>query len=604
MKNRLEESTNVSFLREEYPRPQFQRDRWMHINGTWDFVFDDENRGLQEKWYERFPEALTIQVPFAYQTRLSGIHDPSFHDVLWYRKKLEIPVLWSGKEIILHFGAVDYRCSVYINGNLVTHHEGGNSSFEILITHELKPCGNELVVRVEDPSTDETIPRGKQYWQEQQKFIYYTRTSGIWQSVWLEPVDYIRLDHVRYQPDIDNGDIAIEYELVVPQGTICEDLAVRTEIRFGEQTLLSDQAGVNGNYLKRTYNLLNRFFDRSNVHGTGWLWTPETPNLFFVTFTLLKAGQVIDRVESYFGMRKISVDNDRIMLNNRPYYMKLVLDQGYFPDGLLTAPTDEDLKKDIELAKQMGFNGARKHQKVEDPRYLYWADQLGFLVWGEMANCAEYSEEAVGRITREWIEVVKRDYNHPSIVVWVPINESWGVSRVGLDGRQQAHITSLYYLTKALDATRLVLSNDGWEHTISDVLTIHNYRSAEEVGLTYRTADSAVNTFPCHRMLYAEGYAYRGEPIILSEYGGIAYKVSVEDGWGYSSVTSVEDYVKAYESFGRALQSSSVLQGFCYTQLTDVEQEINGLLAYDRTPKCSLDSIKRINDQIGGKSLL
>jgi beta-galactosidase/beta-glucuronidase len=594
----------MSYTREEYPRPQFQRKEWMHLNGEWDFAFDDHNLGWKERWQEQFPGQLKIQVPFAYQTKSSGIHDPSFHDCIWYRRTFTLPEGWRGREIMLHFGAVDYRSWVYVNGKLVTHHEGGNSSFQVNITNELHDTPstlNEIVVRVEDPSEDQTIPRGKQYWQEQSKFIYYTRTSGIWQTVWLEPLQAARLDRVRYQPDIDTGDIAIEYEFVLPADAAAGNLTLRTDISFGGQQLTSDTMSVDDAYAKRTYNVLNRQFDRSNVHGDGWLWTPEHPNLFDVTFTLLRGGETIDQASSYFGMRKIHTEQGRILLNNRPYYMKLVLDQGYFPEGLLTAPTDDALKQDIILAKRMGFNGARKHQKVEDPRYLYWADRLGFLVWGEMANCVEYSEEAVNRITKEWIEVVNRDYNHPSIVAWVPMNESWGVSRVAVDVRQQAHVTSLYYLTKALDSTRLVLSNDGWEHTISDVLTIHNYLAAEEVKQTYRDVDTAVNTFPCKRVLYAQGYAYRGEPLILSEFGGIAYQVNGEQGWGYSSVTNGEDFVQAYAAYSAALAASTALQGFCYTQLTDVEQEINGLYTYDRLPKCDVEQIRRLNDAIGRK---
>jgi beta-galactosidase/beta-glucuronidase len=336
--------------------------------------------------------------------------------------------------------------------------------------------------------------------------------------------------------------------------------------------------------------------DRSNIHGPGWYWSPEHPNLFDVELKLLERETVTDRVETYFGMRKVSTEGGKFRLNNRTYYQKLVLDQGYFPDGLLTAPSDEELKKDIILAKEMGFNGARKHQKVEDPRYLYWADHLGFLVWGEMANCSEYSEEAARRLTKEWAEVVKRDYNHPSIVVWLPLNESWGISRVAHDQQQQHHSLAIYYLTKSLDTTRPVLSNDGWEHTISDICGIHNYQSDEKLTEAYETIESALSATPADRVLYSDGYGYLGEPIIITEYGGIAYQVEQTQGWGYSSVRSSDELVEEYKKQTSALLNSPVLQGFCYTQLTDVEQEINGLLTYDRKPKCDLKKIKEIND--------
>jgi beta-galactosidase/beta-glucuronidase len=317
--------------------------------------------------------------------------------------------------------------------------------------------------------------------------------------------------------------------------------------------------------------------------------------LFDVTVTLKVDGHPVDRIESYFGMRKVSIDQGKFMLNNRPFYQKLVLDQGYFPEGLLTAPSDDDLKQDIVLAKEMGFNGARKHQKVEDPRYLYWADKLGFIVWGEMASCSEYSEDAARRMSSEWSEVIRRDYNHPCIVTWVPINESWGVSRIAIEEQQQSHSLAMYYLTKSLDTTRPVLSNDGWEHTVSDMLGIHNYHSADALREAYETVDTAVSTTPASRQIYANGFSYRGEPILITEYGGIAYQMDESKGWGYSTVQSGEELVEGYRKQTEALRRSPIVQGYCYTQLTDVEQEINGLLTYDRQPKCDLRQIREIN---------
>ncbi|MCP8967960.1 glycoside hydrolase family 2 protein [Ectobacillus ponti] len=589
----------MTHLRPEYPRPQFVRSNWENLNGAWDFSFDDRNAGLQEKWYAQFPsESVTIQVPFAYQTKLSGIADPSFHDVVWYRRSLDIPAAWAGQEVILHFGAVDYRAWVYVNGELATFHEGGHVSFSTNITSFLKDTDNELVVRVEDPSTDELMPRGKQYWHEQSASIFYTRTTGIWQTVWMEAVESSRIEKVRFTPDIDNGDIAIEYNLKFPVGADLSEYQVQTTISFKGQTVVSDSFRVLETYNKRVYNVINRYIDRTNAHGGGWMWAPEHPNLFDVEFQLLRNGEAVDAASSYFGMRKVSIENSKFMLNNRPYYQKLVLDQGYFPEGLLTAPSDEALKRDIELSKEMGFNGARKHQKVEDPRFMYWADKLGFLVWGEIANCVEFGPEAIERLTKEWIEVVNRDYNHPSIIAWVPINESWGVSRVLLDELQQNHTLAMYYLTKSLDKTRVVMSNDGWEHTISDLCTIHNYEGAEQVRKAYETVESAISTEPARRAIYAKGFGYRGEPILVTEYGGIAYKADDTSGWGYSSVQSPEQLVEAYRAVTDAILDSPVVQGFCYTQIADVEQEINGLLTYDRQPKCDLSKIKEINDRL------
>jgi beta-galactosidase/beta-glucuronidase len=303
--------------------------------------------------------------------------------------------------------------------------------------------------------------------------------------------------------------------------------------------------------------------------------------------------EVLDTVESYFGMRKVETRNGEVLLNGRPYYQRLVLDQGYFPGGLLTAPTDDDLRRDIELAKEMGFNGARKHQKVEDPRWLHWADRLGFLVWGEMANAYTYSADYVGRINAEWREVVVRDYNHPCIVVWVPMNESWGVPELASDPRQVEHLLSLYHLTRALDPTRPVVSNDGWEHAFTDLCTIHDYRDAESLAASYATPESSAAARPAKRSIYVDGYGYRGEPILVTEFGGIAF-AGDEGGWGYSTVAGSEEFLERYEELVGALLGSSAVKGFCYTQLTDVEQEVNGLLTYERRSKADLARIRAI----------
>jgi hypothetical protein len=298
-------------------------------------------------------------------------------------------------------------------------------------------------------------------------------------------------------------------------------------------------------------------------------------------------------VESYFGMRKIEARRGKVLLNDRPYRQRLVLDQGYFPGGLLTAPTDEDLRKDIELAKEMGFNGARKHQKIEDPRWLFWADTLGFLVWSEMANAYQYSPSYVRRITTEWREALRRDHNHPCIVAWVPMNESWGVPDLATDPAQIDHLLSLYHLTCSLDNSRLVVSNDGWEHARTDLCTIHDYGSPEALSRRYATAESSVASRPANRPIYAPGHRYRGEPIIISEFGGIAFS-SDKGGWGYSTVADAEELLDHYEALVSALLRNETVQGFCYTQLTDVEQEVNGLLTCDRKPKADPTRIRKI----------
>ncbi|WP_059173556.1 glycoside hydrolase family 2 [Bacillus sp. FJAT-27445] len=589
--------------RHEYPRPQFVRNEWLNLNGEWDFAFDDENVGVREKWFQKgdaFDRKITV--PFAYQSKLSGIHDPSFHDHVWYRREFSVPEGWKGKRAVLHFGAVDYRAWVYVNGQFVGFHEGGHTAFSLDITDELTWGTETVVVRVEDPSTDETIPRGKQFWVEKSDAIWYTRTTGIWQTVWLEPVGTASLSKLRLTPDIDRGDVIVEFDV---KGDSAKKYA-EIEISFKGERVARDTIELAESYTKRAINLYNRKIFRTSFHHIGWNWSPENPNLFDIKLSLkdTENDTVYDEVESYFGMRKIHAENGMVYLNNKPYYQKLVLDQGYWPEGLLTAPSDEDLKKDIELAREMGFNGCRKHQKVEDPRFLYWADQLGFLVWGECAAFPSYSEDAAARLTREWIEIIERDYNHPSVVAWVPVNESWGVPFIKNNKQQQHHSLAMYHLIHSVDPTRLVISNDGWELTKTDICAIHNYNHGgseetakyEEFKESLSTKENLLNSKPALRGIYADGFEYQGEPILLTEFGGIGFKAGDDSGWGYTSVKDEFEFVEDYRRVMEAVYASKALHGFCYTQLTDVEQEINGLLTYDRKPKCELAKVKEIND--------
>ncbi|WHY67561.1 sugar-binding domain-containing protein [Neobacillus sp. SuZ13] len=593
----------MSVPRNEYPRPQLVRQDWVNLNGEWDFAFDDNNVGLKEKWFqngETFDRK--INVPFAYQTKLSGINDPSFHDYVWYSREFTVPKGWNNQRVLLHFGAVDYRAWVYVNGEYACFHEGGNVSFSLDITDHLTWGNEKVVVRVEDPSTDETIPRGKQFWIEQSDSIWYTRTTGIWQTVWLEPVSPTHVSKLRLTPDIDRGDIIVEFEV---SGEFINKKA-DIEISFQGEKVAKDTIEVFEPYNKRSINLYNRQIFRTSFHHIGWNWSPENPNLFDIKFTLKDEDNqvILDEVESYFGMRKIHIENEMVYLNNKPYYQKLVLDQGYWPEGLLTAPTDDDLKKDIELALEMGFNGCRKHQKVEDPRFLYWADKLGFLVWGECAAFPSYSEDAASRLTKEWIEIIERDYNHPSIVAWVPVNESWGVPFIKANKQQQHHSLAMYHLIHSLDPTRLVISNDGWELTETDICAIHNYNHGsndekikyEDFKESLLTKENLLNSKPAGRGIYADGFEHKGEPILLTEFGGIGFKVGEDSGWGYTSVKDEQEFIADYRRVMEAVYASKSLHGYCYTQLTDVEQEINGLLSYNREPKCELTKIREIND--------
>ncbi len=578
--------------RPEYPRPQLRRMDWFNLNGEWEFEIDDCNIGKKEKWYKGGKTfTKRIQVPFTYQSVLSGIGDTSFHDVVWYKKHFALPDNFKNKHVVLHFGAVDYEADVWINGQHVINHQGGHTPFKADITDVLDEGENTIVVRAEDFSDDITLPRGKQFWKEKPEAIWYVNTTGIWQTVWIEPVSDIYIENVRFTPYIDETEIKVQ--TFINGYDYFDNLYLRLQISFEGQTIVEDTYKVNS-YTETRKIRLHEF----NEHHFTRLWSPETPHLYDVILKLVSGDKVLDEVYSYFGMRKVSVENGKFFLNNRPYYMRLVLDQGYSAEGILTPPTEEAIKKDIELTKKMGFNGVRKHQKVEDPLYLYWCDKMGLMVWGEMANALDFSEDYVSRITNEWQEVIKRDYNHPCIVVWVPLNESWGLPKVLTDVQQQNHAMCMYYLTKSLDTTRLVVSNDGWELVATDLCNIHDYEWREEIlEKRYSTVENALgdlNTDYRQRKIYANGYSYSIEPIILSEFGGIAFKKTETEGWGYSGAVDEEDFINRLKSVVNPIKKSPILSGFCYTQLTDVMQEINGLLTYDRQPKIDLNKIRKI----------
>lgn len=608
--------------RTEHPRPDFARDTWFCLNGEWDFAFDDQDTGIREHWEKKdhsFP--YKIQVPFSYQAPLSGIADSDTHDTIWYKRTFTLPQDWPvlslekagdgnrlpqkpscpEKNILLHFGAVDYYCRVYVNGVFIKEHEGGHTPFSCDITYFLLPGENTITVYVHDPSFDESIPRGKQTWQEKPKSIWYTRTSGIWQTVWLELVDSYRFLRAKTTPDPDTGLVHFSIDISRFQPGLTAEIS----ISFQDETIIKDTLEILDSSLSRSYDIFGQKIFRTAFHSDGWAWTPDNPNLFDVCLRLLWDGEEKDRVNMYFGMRKIHTEKGQIFLNNQPYYLKMVLDQGYWPEGLLTAPSDESFIRDIQMAKEMGFNGCRKHQKIEDPRFLYWADKLGFLVWGEMPAAHAYTGEAVTRVMNEFSDEIKRDYNHPCIIAWVPINESWGVPNIAHSPCQQSHSLSLYHLAKSLDPTRLVIANDGWETTHSDICGIHNYAhgnpSETEKFAKYREVLSNLSNILYHihgRAVYADGFSHRGEPVMLSEFGGISIKTDDNTaGWGYTSVSDGSALLQEYRRIIDAIRLSTALSGFCYTQLTDVEQETNGLLTYDRKPKCDLSQIRKINEK-------
>jgi beta-galactosidase/beta-glucuronidase len=556
----------------------------------WGFAFDDLDAGLRDGWFKGLAEFdRKILVPFTFEADLSGIGDQSFHERVWYRREIQIPQNWTGRRILLHFGAVDYRATVWVNGSVVGAHEGGHTPFTCDITRALNDGGGVLVVRAEDPPTDRYIPRGKQHWEERPASIFYARTTGIWQTVWLEPVPQSYIAAVKTTPSIE-GTVKFNFKIAAPETNQFVKVFIREEGR-----LLATGMSVSNGPLAAVSVLLEN----------PKLWSPESPNLYDACLELHSPHGLIDTVETYFGYRSINTQDGKILLNGSPYYLKTVLDQGYWPTSNLTPPTDEAIQSDIRMAKQLGFNGVRKHQKVEDPRYLYWADKLGLLVSGEMANSYLFNDDSVARITREWMEAIGRDYNHPSIVIWVPVNESWGVPNLR-EPKEQAHLRALYHLTKSLDDTRLVIDNDGWEHTeATDLFAIHDYTTTgEEFYRRFKDIGAHGVPLPLYGKLYsAPGHAYNGTPIFLSEFGGIGY-VRPEDrgkiptgSWGYSGIEpSQEAATKRLHGLYHAIARIRQIAGICYTQLYDVEQEVNGLLTYDRKTKFDPAVIRQLND--------
>ncbi|GGA34903.1 glycoside hydrolase family 2 protein [Paenibacillus physcomitrellae] len=578
--------------RKQYPRPQFVRKDWANLNGEWDFAFDDQEAGETGEWYASFPESQIIKVPFTYETAASGIGIEAPHSRVWYRKKLELPKEAENKRTILHFEGVDYKAKLWVNGTFVGQHEGGYAAFSFDITpYVVRESENNLVVSVED-SMSCTQPRGKQRWMRDSFECFYVQTTGIWKTVWLEFVNEARIDSVKMTPDIDRQMIRFDFQMQGQEGK--NNLRLEAEITLKDQPVRSVSLSVDRAWLTLETSVLHEA-------GGPWkqsLWSPQNPNLYDVEFVLYEGEREIDRVASYFGMRKISIENGQILLNNGPLYQRLILDQGYWTDSHLTPPSEEALIEDIDAIAAMGYNGLRKHMKIEDARFLYWCDVKGMLVWSEMAATYEFNDEAVERFTREWLEIVPQQYNHPCIITWVPFNESWGVPQIGHEVKQQQFTEAIYHLTKAIDPYRPVVTNDGWEHTVSDILTLHDYvERGEDFLAMYKDKDVVVNNgvaFNQWKHAFAEGYGYKGQPIIISEFGGIAFQT--DSGWGYGNqVSSEEAFLERFASIVGAIKATPYISGFCYTQITDVQQEVNGLLTEDRKPKVPLEKIREIN---------
>ncbi len=570
--------------RSEYPRPQFERTDWVNLNGTWTYSFDFGQTGAERGFRDSKGFDGTITVPFCPESSLSGVQHTDFIPCLWYQRRIEVPAAWAGKNILLNFGAVDYDATIYIDGKKVGRHCGAGSSFSLDITKFVKAGGSaNLVIQVKDNLRGGKQPGGKQSTGFYSAGCNYTRVTGIWQTVWMEPVSPQALKRVFATPDIDQQQLVVRPEFYEE----ANGNTLTVQVFDGGKLVSSRKAPATNN----TIIVLPIKKPK--------LWTPESPNLYDVTYTVSDAeGNVVDKVQSYAGMRKIHLAGGYFYLNNVPYFQRLVLDQGFYPDGIWTAPSDEALKHDIEMSKAVGFNGARLHQKVFEERYFYWADKLGYITWAEQASWGldVNNEEAVRNFLTEWADEVVRDRNHPSIVTWTPLNETWGAR----DGVYVRFVNDLYELTKAIDPTRPVNDASGDGHVKTDIWSVHDYSREYERLTENHNIKQGVE--PYRNMGGKEWLAkYNGQPYMLDEFGGLGWipKEERANSWGYGAQIETEDeFFRILEKEVDAIKACKHITGFCYTQITDVEQEKNGVYYYDRRPKFDAAKWKAIFEKI------
>lgn len=610
--------------RPEHPTPHWVRPghEWKNLNGEWAFGFDDDDKGLDAGWWKwdgekAGPFGHSITVPYAHQTKLSGIHDTGVHEVVWYGCTLSKPTSISEDvRALLHFGAVDYEAQVWVDGHKVAEHCGGHVPFHCDITPYLlnaKSNAVPLVVRARDSPYDVTQPRGKQYWDKQIEGIWYYPTTGIWQTVWLEYAPKVRIDRAILRADIDDGTLSVRADLLNVSSTTIKDtqgacLQVDVSLKgmpigSGSSLISNETEQVSVSIGVRVPGLEVPLSLRKVVEKGAWkkgiaLWSPDHPNLYDVKLSLVSAkGKMIDTVETYAGMRKIHIQNGKIYLNNERFFQALSLDQGYWPNAGLTAPSDEDLRIDIERMKAIGMNGCRKHQKVEDPRFMYWADRIGYVVWGEMPSPQTFSQKAMVRLEREWVEAMFAQINFPCIISWTPFNESWGVDDLLTQQRQRDWVKTIYLLTKTLDPTRLAIGNDGWEQQrdSTDVVGFHDY--AEHHILEKTAASMTMILMPkSGRNIILAPDTYAGQPVLCTEFGGVSLKKEGKGArdWGYNEAHDEQDLVARMRGLVNGLVDGGICQGYCYTQTTDTEQEVNGILTIDRAYKVNKDDLHGI----------
>ena len=593
--------------RDEYPRPQFVRRDWLNLNGQWQFEIDQGDSGIDRGLLEDELNG-TITVPFCPESRRSGIENHDYLNAVWYRRRVTIPARWAGRRVLLHFQAVDYDATVWVNGVEVGRHRGGFSPFSCDL-HGVAGPGEEAVITVRARDTAERPqPRGKQSREYGPHRAIYVRTTGIWQTVWMEPVPDLALRRPRLTPDVAGGIVRLEQPLT--------GNAPGMRLRA---TLGDADGQVAGAECAADLDLAPRL-DLHIPADRRRLWQAGAPHLYDVAISLLDGtGTVVDEAASYTALRAVSIDGTAIRLNGEAVFQRLVLDQGYYPDGIMTAPSDAALRRDIELSMAAGFNGARLHQKVFEERFLYHADQLGYLVWGEFGDWGcrlegpidgEHQRPGAEYIT-QWLEVLERDYSHPCIVGWCPLNETW--QRLGDRITVLDDVTrGMFLATKAMDTTRPVLDSSGYSHRVpeSDVYDSHDYSqdperlAANQAGLADGKPylNSAASWGMPQRTLerLAGGLqwsiAYRGQPYFVSEFGGIWWNPEVaagEDSWGYGErPRTLEEFYDRFERLCAVLLDNPDMFGYCYTQLTDIYQEQNGIYKFDRTGKFDLARVR------------
>lgn len=560
-------------LRTDYPRPQWVRENWTNLNGLWQFAFDFSDSGAEGDMITAGEYPLNIRVPFCPESKLSGIGYTDFIPAVWYRRTVTLDTLPAGR-LLLNFGAVDHTTAVYVNGSLCGTHVGGYTAFSVDITPAMRVGENVITVHARDNLRSGKQPHGKQCFQRNSTACSYTRTTGIWQTVWMEEVPKRYLQRAKMIPQAEDGTL---------------NLTV-----FGKGVRRGDKLRVRASYKGKDVGCCEASFAGDVAYAQlvvteKHLWNPGASELYDLALELVDSEGVVDRVESYFALRDVALTDKALTINGKPVFMRLILDQGFNPDGLYTGLSDAFLRRDIELMMDLGFNGARLHQRVFEERTLYWADRLGYIVWGEYALGLSVSDaEGLELMLPEWIESVEQGFNHPALIGWAPLNETYHVPVLD----QKLHET-IYSVTKKLDPSRPVIDASGGTHYETDMYDVHDYEQNPEKLKEYLAPMlESPDAYHCPISRYTNNRHpenYKGQPYWVSEYGGTLWDGALAEqieGWGYGDAPKTQaEFAQRYAGLTKVLLEHPRVCGFCYTQLTDIEQEQNGLYNYDRSPK-------------------